>query len=707
MIVEKLTIKDTFRIWRDKINYLIDKIANIPATEDNGNYELSETTIGAKSVVIDIPLYVNSPDSIINGYLDGNAKTASTLKAPVKINGTEFDGSTEIKTENWGALRNIRISDAKGENFGNLVQIDGSDDYILTLPSTIKADIDGNVVSNEVLSKFVSINGIKFNGSEDVINYGVCSTNSNVAIKEVTLVSPDFILSQGSFVTVKFLNKNTTTEALYLNVNETGSKPILNKGVPVEPTTIVKDSVFTFVYDNEAYNMICADSIDNKVYQSVSNENEEYPLLASPITDSSVGSKSEESLFTQSITINPSTGSLTVTNINSNGNIKGTNITVSDTLTATKVNVTEDIETTNIVASNYITGTNITASDTLTADSIISNGNIKGTSLTIDSITSNTITSSGDISGTNIIATGTISGSLLTINDSITSNTITSSGNISGTNITASDTLTAENIIANVSISGDSLAVNSYTVTTTNATVSDTLTADSIVSNNIEGTSLTIDSITSNTITSSGDISGTNIIANAMLTAEDITSTKSLTTPTIVSSSKDEDGVSTLSVESNIDCFEYEITANKLYGVGSNTYADYFERGEETEDGDIIALDVSSTKESYVKATKDSLLIIGVHSDTYGCILGGTTDDIIEGQDDDPIIHFIPVGLKGRVNVKFKGKSQLGEAVVPSETPGVGCLYDSSVNTERQIIGYIVEDSSETEELRKVKIFLK
>ena len=86
MIVEKLTIKDTFRIWRDKINYLIDKIANIPATEDNGIYELSEETIGAKSVVVDIPLYVNSPDSIINGYLDGNAKTASALKNVKKIN---------------------------------------------------------------------------------------------------------------------------------------------------------------------------------------------------------------------------------------------------------------------------------------------------------------------------------------------------------------------------------------------------------------------------------------------------------------------------------------------------------------------------------------------------------------------------------------------------------------------------------------------
>ena len=138
-----------------------------------------------------------------------------------------------------------------------------------------------------------------------------------------------------------------------------------------------------------------------------------------------------------------------------------------------------------------------------------------------------------------------------------------------------------------------------------------------------------------------------------------------------------------------------------------NDYAEFFPRGEETEAGDIISLDAFSKKEKYIKATNKSSLIVGVHSDSFGHLIGG--EQVSEGQDfvEYNLPKYIPVGLKGRVNVKFKGKSQLGEAVVPSDIPGVGCLYNPEVNTERQIIGYIVEDYSETEELRKVKIFLK
>ena len=654
MTVEKLTIKDTFRIWRDKINYLIDKIANIPATEDNGNYELSETTIGAKSVVIDIPLYVNSPDSIINGYLDGNAKTASTLKAPVKINGTEFDGTTEIKTENWGALRNIRISDAKGENFGNLVQVDGSDDYVLTLPSTIKADIDGNVVSNEVLSKFVSINGIKFNGSEDVINYGVCSTNSNVAIKEVTLVSPDFILNQGSLVTVKFLNKNTSTEALFLNVNETGSKPILSRGMPVSSTSIMKDGVFTFVYDGQAYDMICADSVDNKVNQYVSNENEEFPILASPITDSLIEVKSEESLFTQSITINPSMGSLTANTLTTN------DITVNRELTANTL-TTNDITVSDTLTANTLTTNDITVSDTLTT-----------TNITTDDITVSDTLTTTNITTDDITATGTIEGISLTISDSITANNITSNGTIKGVSL-----------------------------------VSDSVTANNITSNGtIKGVSLVGDSVTANNITSNGTIEGVSLVSDSV-TANNITSNENIITSKIISLDK-----SILSVESNIYCIGYKIVTESVHSIGSTTYAEFFEKGEETEAGDIIALDSLSTEESYVKATKDSTLIVGVHSDSYGYILGGVEENI-NGY--NPKTKFIPVGIKGRAYVNFIGKSKIGYPVVPSEIPGVGCLYDPSTNIEEstveysqsQIVGYIVEDSSGTEDLRKVKILLR
>ena len=147
---------------------------------------------------------------------------------------------------------------------------------------------------------------------------------------------------------------------------------------------------------------------------------------------------------------------------------------------------------------------------------------------------------------------------------------------------------------------------------------------------------------------------------------------------------------------------EGTITGNKVYNAVWNDYAEFFPKGEETEVGDIIALDETSKKEQYIKATNKSKLIVGVHSDTYGHIIGG------EGSIEDSMKTHIPVGLTGRVYVNFIGNSILGEAVVPSNIPGVGTLFDKTINSDKQIIGYIVEDDNVcSTSLRKIKILLK
>ena len=161
MLVEKLTIKDTFRIWRDKLNSLIDKLATIPATDDDKKYVLNEETIGANKVIIDVPVSITSADSKIAGTLDGNAKTASSLQTSVTINGTEFDGTENIKTDFWGLKRNIRISDAEGKYYGNIVTVDGSDDFILTLPpiiitSACAMDSDKELAQNYGIDSYIT-----------------------------------------------------------------------------------------------------------------------------------------------------------------------------------------------------------------------------------------------------------------------------------------------------------------------------------------------------------------------------------------------------------------------------------------------------------------------------------------------------------------------------------------------------------------------
>ena len=67
----------------------------------------------------------------------------------------------------------------------------------------------------------------------------------------------------------------------------------------------------------------------------------------------------------------------------------------------------------------------------------------------------------------------------------------------------------------------------------------------------------------------------------------------------------------------------YHITADgtanfrKVYGAVYNDYAEWFPRGCDTKPGDIIALDVSSQTERYIKAVGKMDRVVGVHTDEY------------------------------------------------------------------------------------------
>lgn len=135
-----------------------------------------------------------------------------------------------------------------------------------------------------------------------------------------------------------------------------------------------------------------------------------------------------------------------------------------------------------------------------------------------------------------------------------------------------------------------------------------------------------------------------------------------------------------------------------------NDYAEYFPKGEDTEAGDIIALDTTSAKEQYIKADFNSKRVVGVHSDTYGHLIGG--DEISDG---DYITEnnkkYIPIGLSGRVYVKVKGKVNLGDYIVPSDEKGIGRALNEDIEPLKNIVGYVVEADNRTD-IRRVKIFI-
>ena len=79
----------------------------------------------------------------VTGAVTGNASSATKLQTPRTINGADFDGSTNITTAIWGTARNISITD--GTNTGSAVSVNGSGNVVLQLPTTINANVSGNI----------------------------------------------------------------------------------------------------------------------------------------------------------------------------------------------------------------------------------------------------------------------------------------------------------------------------------------------------------------------------------------------------------------------------------------------------------------------------------------------------------------------------------------------------------------------------------
>lgn len=93
----------------------------------------------------EITITINNVEhAITSESCSGNANSATTLQNTRKINGTNFNGSADITTNNWGISRNIGIVNSDGSGTAIPVSINGSSNINLKLPSTIKANLEGN-----------------------------------------------------------------------------------------------------------------------------------------------------------------------------------------------------------------------------------------------------------------------------------------------------------------------------------------------------------------------------------------------------------------------------------------------------------------------------------------------------------------------------------------------------------------------------------
>lgn len=141
-----------------------------------------------------------------------------------------------------------------------------------------------------------------------------------------------------------------------------------------------------------------------------------------------------------------------------------------------------------------------------------------------------------------------------------------------------------------------------------------------------------------------------------------------------------------------------DVRATRIFGAVYNDYAEFFEKKETIEPGDVVELDLSSEEETYIKSTGEfSKTVIGVCSDEYYQCIGGTGDK----SDKD---NYTPIGLAGRVRVKVKGQVNKGDFLVSSDIPGVAmAVTDAPPGT---IIGKALENKS-TNEISRVRMLIQ
>jgi len=122
---------------------------------------------------------------------------------------------------------------------------------------TITSDkLEQNIVINGSIDKLTtqrSINGVLFDGSQNISNFVVCNSGINTIKKSAT--NENFALVEGAFVTVLFKNGNSAANPS-LNVNNTGNIALYYRGEPVSTTFIEKNSIHTFVYDGSKYEYV-------------------------------------------------------------------------------------------------------------------------------------------------------------------------------------------------------------------------------------------------------------------------------------------------------------------------------------------------------------------------------------------------------------------------------------------------------------------
>ena len=131
-----------------------------------------------------------------------NVDSATVLKSYRNINGTPFNGSADITTQYWGTARNIIISDYLSANAGPVTSVNGSTDVVLKLPTTIKANINGNCTGSSgscTGNSATATNATYATNATNATNAVNDGNGANIAGTYVKLATPQTVTARHNF----------------------------------------------------------------------------------------------------------------------------------------------------------------------------------------------------------------------------------------------------------------------------------------------------------------------------------------------------------------------------------------------------------------------------------------------------------------------------------------------------------------------------
>lgn len=235
--------------------------------------------------------------------------SADTLLVPEDDALIEIDPDTK-HVKFWGTTELL-----EGVSFGeNTLEGSSIKDGTVTgdklIPGIV---IDGSITK---LTTARNINGILFDGTNNIINYTTCATAGNQTNKDVSVTN--FQLITGATITVRFANDNTAPNPT-LNVNGTGRYPIRYDRQTIPAEKIVSTRYYTFVYDGTAYNVIgdlATENTDENVTIDPNDSTKTYTLIG---TDQSGGYNGHVQLV-GNLTFDSDNQLLTVRKITSDAN---------------------------------------------------------------------------------------------------------------------------------------------------------------------------------------------------------------------------------------------------------------------------------------------------------------------------------------------------------------------------------------------------